>query len=1033
MNRIRNLIPGFLSVAAVCLALALGQLVVAQDAVETTAEEQFFVDQIQPLLKRHCYECHSHDAGEFGGGLSLDSKSGWQKGGDHGAAVVPEKPDDSLLIKAVRRESEDLQMPPDERLPKKSVALLVEWIEQGAVDPRKPVTQSEPTSDPLDWWSLRPLPAATVAADIGDFGYIADHGAKTADLDRAPHRQSPQASIDFFVDRQLKRAELTPILPADRRTLIRRAYFDLHGLPPTPDEVDAFENDDSPDAWGKLVDRLLASPLYGERWARHWLDTVHFADTHGCEHDVFRPNAWRYRDYVIDSFNRDTSWPRFIREQLAADHFFPEESHLIAALGFIAAGPLELSRASTAPVTFDYLDRDDMVTQTMAAFASSTANCARCHDHKFDPITQEDYYSLQAVFAGIGKGDVEFDADPAIASQRRHYTALIDQANRGQFDSSLSDEVASIASGWEDLASKHPAVWTTLRPSAFVSSDGATLKRLEDDSLLASGHRPDTDTYTISAPLPLTKLSAVRLEVLPDESLPFKGPGRCDNGNLHLNEVEIYLNDSESRRLKIRGAVADWDQAGWTIAHSLDSDVKTAWGIYPKVGEAHHAVFEFEAAATLKSDSQITVVLKQLHGGSHLIGRCRLYVTDADGAAAKVVPQAVAAALRVSKPERTAEQQAAVISFAVKSVAEQKLAELPALSSVYAASKFYSRSAKLAQPMTPNVVHVLHRGSIDKPGAVAGPGSLSVITALPGRFAVSDAADEMLRRAALAEWLAAPENPLTWRSVVNRVWAYHFGRGICDTPNDFGRMGGTPSHPELLDWLAVWFRDDAKGSVKELHRLILMSQTYQRKSGLHGESEAGAADKARNVDPNNRLLWRMQRRSLDAESFRDALLQISGRIDLAMYGPGIQQFTQSKGAQATPKLDYDAFDWKSAAAARRSIYRVVWRGIADPFMESLDFPDLGLLTPQRGNSVSALQALTTFNNDFVLHHSEVLADKLTSEYPKVDEQIRQACRLIYLREPTANERQLLAEYANTHGLAATCRILFNSNEFLFVN
>lgn len=982
--------------------LLLSRTSPAQEAATTTAGNLFFTEKIEPILKRYCFECHSHESDSMSGGLTLDSRNGWTTGGDHGPAIVPKKPDESLLIQAVRRDSEELQMPPGERLSQETVALLVEWVKRGAVDPRKPVTPGKSPGAPLDWWSLRPLVRPEVPSLNG--------------------QNKPGNPIDAFVQHKLQSAELTPTNPADRRTLIRRAYFDLHGLPPTPDNVKAFADDAAPGAWEKIIDGLLNSPRYGERWARHWLDTVHFADTHGCEHDVFRPNAWRYRDYVIDSFNHDTPWPRFIREQLAADHFFPKQTNLTPALGFIAAGPLELSRASTAPVTFDYLDRDDMVTQTMAAFASTTANCARCHDHKFDPITQEDYYSLQAVFAGIGKGDIEFDASPEIAAQRQHWTALID---RGELSNDKSKEIANLAKSWEASAAEQPALWTTLCPTVFVSSGGATLKRLDDDSLLATGHRPDTDTYTISAPLALNSLTALRLEVLPDESLPAKGPGRCDNGNLHLNEVEIYLNDNESRRLNIRSAVADWDQEGWTIDHSLDSNVKTAWGIYPKVGEAHHAVFELEEAAKLKADSQVTVVLKQLHGGSHLIGRCRMYATDADGAAAKVVPQAVAAAMKVPKSERTPEQHNAVLSFAVKSVAEQRLKALPPQSSVYAASPWYSRSTKLTQPMTPQVVRVLNRGSIDQPGEVASPGSLSAIPTLPGRFELSDAQNESFRRAALADWLAARENPLTRRSVVNRVWAKHFGRGICDTLNDFGRMGGEPSHPQLLDWLAVWFRDDANGSVKELHRLIMTSQAYQRSCQLH--------EKAAHRDPNNRLLWRMNRHSLDAESFRDAVLQISGRIDLTMYGPGIQQFTQSKGAQATPELDYDAFDWTSEVAARRNIYRVVWRGIADPFMESLDFPDLGLLAPKRSHSVSALQALATFNNDFVLHHSEVLANKLSAKFSTSRDQIREACRLVYLREPRSGEREMLLTYTNKHGLAATCRLLFNSNEFMFVD
>ena len=422
-------------------------------------------------------------------------------------------------------------------------------------------------------------------------------------------------------------------------------------------------------------------------------------------------------------------------------------------------------------------------------------------------------------------------------------------------------------------------------------------------------------------------------------------------------------------------------------------------------------------------------MLKQLHGGGHLIGRPKLYATAAEEATADVVPDLVRLAVKVPRGQRSNEQQAAIAAFALKQQAEQQLAALPSLQSVYAISRGWSHGSKLGSPMmVPRTVHVLKRGSIDQPGEVALPGSLTAITALQGRFALDDPNDEAARRAALADWLASTDNPLTWRSIVNRVWASHFGRGLCDTPSDFGRMGGRPTHPELLDWLAVWFRDDAHGSPKKLHRLILLSATWQQRSNV----PKTAAAEARAIDSGNRLLWRMNRRRLDAESYRDAVLQISGRLDLTMGGPGIQQFTQSPGQQATPKLDYNAFDWKSPAAARRSIYRVVWRGIADPFMESLDFPDLGQLSPQRGFSVSALQSLAVFNNDFVLHHSQVLAEQLTTKHPTVEEQVAQACRLIYLRDPSDDERVVLSAYARQHGLAALCRVLFNSNEFLFV-
>lgn len=1003
------------------LSFPIGVLVAEPAAQSDDDGRRFFAEQVEPLLKSKCFSCHSHASGEMEGGLTLDSRSGWAEGGERGPAILPGKPEESLLIKAVLREGSTFQMPPDEKLSAAEIEILTEWIKRGAPDPRKTKPQPNQTIDPTDWWSLRPL-LRPVVPNVATL-----HG----ETDNA---------IDAFVQRRLLDEEITPAPRADRRTLIRRVYFDLHGLPPTPEAVETFVADPDPLAYEKLVDELLASDRYGERWARHWLDTVHFADSHGCEHDVFRPNAWRYRDYVISSFNRDTSWSRFIREQLVADRFYPDEPHLTAALGFIAAGPLELSRAGTAPVTFDYLDRDDMVAQTMAAFTSTTANCARCHDHKFDPVSQEDYYSLQAVFAGVGKGAVEFDVDPQVARKRLRFSELLAATKSGDQSTLLADEHVAIVAKWEEEFGQQPAAWLPLMPTEFGSSDGSTLKLLPDNSVLASGVQPEKDTYTITAPSSVTKLTALRLDVLADDSLPLKGPGRQDNGNLHLSEFEAFVvedGSTERTPLKIKKATADWDQSGWTISHALDGNVATAWGIYPKVGASHYAVFELVEPVTLKVSSQLIVVLKQLHGG-HLIGRAKLYATNAPGATANVLPDSVLAAIKTERDQRSDEQQTAIAAHALRIHAQKQLASLPAQASVYAVSSSYSHAKKQANPMSPKVVHVLRRGDIDRPGAVASPGALSAIASLSGRFDLADLNDEASRRAALADWLASRDNPLTWRSIVNRVWAYHFGRGLCDTPNDFGRMGATPSHPELLDWLAVWFRDDARGSLKKLHRLILLSSTWQRASLMPDSSEAASGvrsnqtSNAQLVDAENRLLWRMNRRRLDAESYRDSILQLSGRIDLTMGGPGIQQFTQSKGAQATPKLDYNAYDWNHPSAARRSIYRVVWRGIADPFMESLDFPDLGLLSPKRGESVSALQALSVFNNDFVLHHSQVLAKSLAATQTAVDNQVAQACRLIFLREAYDKERELLAAYAQKYGLAATCRVLLNSNEFLFV-
>ena len=969
----------------------------------------FFEEKIAPLLETRCLECHSHASGRMENGLTLDSRVGWIEGGDSGPAVVPGEADASLLIRAVRYDDAALKMPPDEKLADADLALLVEWIRRGAPDPRK----SEPVDLPTDdWWSLRPI--------------------VRPDVPQTSHGGSSQHPIDAFVDAKLAEHQITAFPQADRRTLIRRLYIDLHGLPPTREDVQQFVSDPDPRSWEKLVDRLLESPRYGERWARHWLDTIHFADSHGCEHDVKRPYAWRYRDYVIDRLNQDVPWGRLIREQLAVDVFYPDQPELTAALGFIAAGPFELSRATTAPVTFDYLDRDDIVTQTMAAFVSTTVNCARCHTHKFDPITQEDYYALQAVFAGVGKGDVKYDTTREVSESRHRWESLLSAAESKDPGILNTDEVNSIVASWEANYVDSTASWELLKPKIFLSAEGAVLSLQDDHSLLATGTRPDTDTYTITSPLPGSRMTAIRLVTVSDQRLPAGGPGWQDNGNLHLTEFEAQLfqpDSSEPMVLKFQQATADWNQEGWTIRQSFDGDAKTAWGIFPRVGESHSAVFELNKPVELKSGASLAVILKQLHGAGHLIGRLQLFVTDASPGEVHVLPSDVSVALGIPTDRRTAGQRLDLAAHVLQEYAKQQIDQLPPKATVYSVSTSWSRSKRLESPEAPKVVHLLRRGDINNPVREVGPGALSAISGLHGRFELDDPAVESQRRAALADWIASRDNPLTWRSIVNRIWQYHFSQGLCATANDFGRMGSQPSHPELLDWLAVWFRDDAGGSLRKLHRLILTSQTWKRTS----ISEPGNSRGAFASDANNQLLWRMPRTRLDAESFRDAVLQIAGQLDLKVGGPGVEQFTKSKGQQLTPNLDYGAFDWNSEAARRRSIYRVVWREIADPFMETLDFPDLGLLVPRRRFSVSALQSLALYNHDFVLHASEWLATRLGQEEPQTEKRIRRVVELVWLRSPSTAEQQAFERYVDSYGLAALCRVLFNSNEFLFVD
>jgi mono/diheme cytochrome c family protein len=983
--------------AGILLAVGLHPIFASQLSAQDASDRDFFQTQVEPLLQEKCFGCHSHDSGSMEGGLTLDSRSGWEAGGDRGPAVLPGEPDQSLLVVAIRHGDTDLQMPLDEKLSDAEIDILIRWIERGAFDPRQ---TKIPERDLTDWWSLKALSAPSV-----------------------PGAGHP---IDAFIQSRLQEQNLSPASPADSAVILRRLYIDLHGLQPSPQQVRDWVATDSPQAYAELIDRLLESPRYGEHWARHWLDTIHFADSHGCEHDVKRPYAWRYRDYVIQRLNDDVSWDSFIREQLAADVFYPDQPQLMAGLGFIAAGPLELSRAGTAPIAFDYLDRDDMVTQTMAAFVSSTANCARCHTHKFDPITQEDYYALQAVFAGVGKGDIQFDTSPEILRQRRKLEQIIAAAATGNANVLLQPEYSQLISDWEAARKNEPARWHLLKPDVYVSAGGATLTRQSDGAILASDHLPDQETYTVTAPVDLGRLTAIRLEVLSDPSLPHNGPGRADNGNLHLSEVgfQYFSPDRDTPvPLKISRTTADFDQQGWTSAQAIDGDLQTGWAIYPQVNQSHEIVFELADPIDLVSGGKLAVRLKQFHPLKHVIGKFRLSVTDAPRGSADALSKEVSQILDNPVPQRSQQEAVMVAAIALKAYADREWNALPPQETVYGASAYWSHAQKLASPQKPKTVHLLLRGAFDKPVREVQPGALSALAHLPGRFDLEDPRNEAQRRAALADWLAHRDNPLTWRSIVNRVWQYHFGKGLCNTPNDFGRMGSEPSNVALLDWLAVWFRDEAKGSLKELHRLILTSETWKQSSQI----------RVKNDDSQNLYLWRMNRTRMDAETFRDSVLKIAGRLDLTMGGPGVEQFVKTQGPQTTPTLDYSAFDWNASAKHRRSIYRVVWRGIPDPFMEQLDFPDLGILAPKRGFSVSPLQSLSLYNNDFVLHSSEWIAQRIQQEQRDLNGQVTAAVQWFWLRPPNDEEQEIFVTHAEKHGLAAFCRVLMNSNEFLFVD
>jgi hypothetical protein len=861
--------------------------------------------------------------------------------------------------------------------------------------------------------------------------------------------QWSQNPIDAFILARLRANGLSPSRPAEPRALLRRIYFDLIGLPPTPEEINAFLREYSARpqaAVERVLDRLLASPQYGERWARHWLDVAHFAESHGNDQDRPRPNAWPYRDYLIRSFNDDKPYARFVREQIAGDVLYPDDPSAVTALGFLSAGPWdESSLMCIVDDTMDkknaqVLDRDDMLVTALNTFASSTVQCARCHDHKFDPISQADYYSLQAVFAGVDRAERPYDPDPKVNARRHELLArkkLLESeaAARELRSPGVERQVAE----WEQQTRSHANVWTTLLPSSFSSSHGSKAVIQSDASMLCVGPAPEKDTYFIASRVQSASITAIRLEVLTDPSLPKQGPGRHDNGNLHLSEFRVYLLPNDPGippiPLKIKQASADFNQDGWRIEHALDGKKESAWGIYPEVSRPHTAVFELEQPLPTGQGVTLLFSLAQLHGGRHLIGRPRLSATSsANPNSIRPLPAEITAVLATEPGKRSEAQRLQLTRHVLLQKIEEELAALPPPKMVYAVASEFKPSNNFKPALKPRPVNVLQRGDIQKPLQPAEPGTLRCINGLDGRFRLADPDDEGSRRAALANWLSDPKNVLVWRSIVNRIWHYHFGRGIVDTPNDFGKMGSVPTHPELLDWLTAEFRDSG-GSFKHLHKLIVLSATYQQTSSFaewFNGNRRSAIDDPQLKDADNHLLWRMNSQRLDAESIRDTILQIGGKLDRSMGGPSVKQFIQTPGIHVTPNVDYTHFPADDPANYRRSIYRFIFRTLPDPLLEAMDCPDASQQAPVRSSSITALQALSLLNNPFIVRQYELLAARLERDEKYRDDQVRLLYRLALGREAREAEITALMQHVERFGLASACRVVLNSNEFLFV-
>ena len=970
------------------------------------ADDQFFRQRIAPILERRCLHCHgdlTHKAN-----LSLASASSAFKGGDGGPAIMPGKPDESLLLEMISGDKPAMPQK-DKPLTRQEVAAIRTWIETGAAWPAE-LKLVDRRLEGQSWWAFEPL-----------------------ETPEPPESRSTwvRTPIDAFILANLEKHGLKPSPEADRHTLIRRLSFDLIGLPPTPEEVEQFLEDDSRNAYETLVDRLLASPHYGERWGRHWLDVAHYGDTHGYDKDKRRDHAWRYRDYVIAAFNRDLPYGRFIREQVAGDVLFPGDPTGVIATGFIAAGPwdfvghVELREGTIDKLKTRLLDRDDMVSSTISTFVSMTVHCARCHDHKFDPIPQSDYYRLQAVFAGVDRGDRPFrnatlstrrkalEDERKAVSKRYSLVARKIESSSSPAVARLDDQIAVLRRSLKDSPSPaigrdspsngyHSAIHEKPDAIAWVQLDLGSSVPLDEIRLVPARPTdfPDTPGFgfpprfavEISDEARFARPEQVALRVGPDNQNADDEPYIIRPAGRRARYVRVTATRLWKRREDYVFALAELEvisqginRARTAAVTSLDSIEAGRWGRDCLVDgfDSRHTRPETNSSALARYD--LLFQLEQaLEEREHL-------------AEASI------------KPELKRERDACL---AVLTALDAELRALPQGDLVYS-----------IQQHAPRPIAVLRRGEVDQPGPAALPGALTCMPFLPASFDLANPDDEGRRRSALAEWLASPKNVLTWRSIANRVWHYHFGRGIVETPNDFGRNGAQPTHPELLDLLASVVRDNGQ-SLKALHRLIVSSAVYRQVSN---DNPACAA-----IDADNRFLWRQNRRRLDAEAVRDSVLAVSGSLDRRMGGPGFEAFSFKD--DHSPIYDHsDPARIDARDVRRRAVYRFIVRSVPNPFMEALDCADPNLNTPVRSQTLTALQALALWNDLFMLRQSQELASRLERQSADVRRRMGAAFRLALGREPDHSEVDSLAAYASKHTLADACRVLFNTNEFVFVD
>jgi hypothetical protein len=938
-----------------------------------------FKRDVQPIFASRCYECHGEKKKK--GGLRLDQKENAFRGGDSGKpTVVSGKITESQLLQLVTSSDPDNVMPPKgERLTPEQVGLLRSWIEQGANWP-----DDAGGKESKHWAYVKPV---------------------RPELPNVKSRKWPLNGIDYFALARLEKEGLKPSAEADRTTLIRRVSLDLIGLPPTREEVDAFLKDKSEQAYEKVVDRLLASPHYGERWARPWLDLARYADTQGYEKDD-RRSMWPYRDWVIEALNQDMPFDRFTIEQIAGDMLPDATRDQKVATGF-HRNTMTNTEGGTDDEEFRHEAIVDRVDTTMSVWMATTFACARCHNHKYDPFTTKEYYQFYAFLNNTADSDKD-DERPTLklptseqeTELKKFQTSITEADKRLKVE---TPDLAEARGAWEEKTLAELNKWAALDPAEFKSGGGATLEKKDDKSILASGANPSNDVYTVITHTDLNRVTGLRLEVLSDDSLPEKSLGRQRNGNFVLSRFEATIapqdNSSGAQPIVFAKASADRTQDGYSVTNLIDGKDGPGWAVGANDAKnrgEHSAYFVISNRLEFTDGATLTVTL---HHDSKWpdsnIGRFRLYVTaEEDPAQAPRVPDSVRKILAVVPAERDAKQKEALdkhwrsVAPELKDVRD----ELAKLRKEEAdVDRIISRSSVMEELDKPRETHLLIRGGFLSKGDKVESGTPAVLHPFPQ--------SQPSNRLGLAGWLVDTNNPLTARVTMNRVWAQYFGIGIVETVEDFGTQGEKPSHPELLDWLATEFMRTG-WDMKAMHKLIVMSATYRQSS--HPTPELTERD------PYNRLFARGPRVRLEAEMIRDQALVVSGLLSHKLGGPSVMP-PQPEGLW---QVVYSGDKWeisKGEDKYRRGLYTFWRRSMPHPAMTTFDAPTREFCVVKRTRSNTPLQALVLLNDPQYIEAAQALARRILSWQDKgIRERVAYAFRLCLGRTPARKEVDRLA-------------------------